>query len=58
MPDKGKAQIQFSDPSEARKAIRSPEAVLNNRFIKIFWAREQKETDAEEQTKATSEFKV
>jgi RNA recognition motif-containing protein len=58
MPDKGKAQIQFSTKTEARAAMRSTEAVLNNRFIKIYWAREQKETDVTEQKKATEELKV
>jgi RNA-binding protein 26 len=57
MPDKGKAQIQFSDKSEARAAVKSTEAVLNNRFIKIYWAREQKEADVTEQSKAAAEVK-
>ena len=31
------ATVQFASQSEALKALRSPEAVLNNRFIKVLW---------------------
>ncbi|XP_028655410.1 LOW QUALITY PROTEIN: RNA-binding protein 26 [Erpetoichthys calabaricus] len=34
------ALIQFSSHEEAKRAISSTEAVLNNRFIKMFWHRE------------------
>uniref|UniRef100_A0A8C5LNS2 RNA binding motif protein 26 n=1 Tax=Leptobrachium leishanense TaxID=445787 RepID=A0A8C5LNS2_9ANUR len=34
------ALIQFASPIEAKKAISSTEAVLNNRFIKMYWHRE------------------
>ncbi|XP_066562784.1 RNA-binding protein 26 isoform X2 [Amia ocellicauda] len=34
------ALIQFSAHEEAKRAISSTEAVLNNRFIKVFWHRE------------------
>ncbi|XP_067116579.1 RNA-binding protein 26 isoform X1 [Osmerus mordax] len=34
------ALIQFSTNEEARRAITSTEAVLNNRFIKVHWYRE------------------
>ncbi|XP_069496000.1 RNA-binding protein 26 [Ambystoma mexicanum] len=34
------ALIQFATPDEAKAAISSTEAVLNNRFIKVFWHRE------------------
>ncbi|KAG8586273.1 hypothetical protein GDO81_005322 [Engystomops pustulosus] len=34
------ALIQFASHAEARKAISSTEAVLNNRFIKMYWHRE------------------
>ncbi|XP_056606651.1 RNA-binding protein 26 isoform X2 [Triplophysa dalaica] len=34
------ALIQFASPEEARRAIQSTEAVLNNRFIKVYWHRE------------------
>ena len=37
------ALIQFSNNAEARKAYSSPEAVLGNRFIKIFWHNKTKE---------------
>ncbi|RDD41079.1 RNA-binding protein 26 [Trichoplax sp. H2] len=35
--DKQAALIQFSTHAEAKSAHDSPEAVLNNRFIKVFW---------------------
>lgn len=34
------ALIQFATHAEAKKAISSTEAVLNNRFIKMYWHRE------------------
>lgn len=34
------ALIQFATPEEARRAIQSTEAVLNNRFIRVHWHRE------------------
>uniref|UniRef100_A0A8C6VS05 RNA binding motif protein 26 n=1 Tax=Naja naja TaxID=35670 RepID=A0A8C6VS05_NAJNA len=34
------ALIQFATHEEAKKAISSTEAVLNNRFIKVYWHRE------------------
>ena len=33
------ALVQFSTPSEATKAHNSAEAVLNNRFIKVYYLR-------------------
>ena len=33
------ALIQFSSPTEAKKAHSSTEAVLNNRFIRIYFLR-------------------
>uniref|UniRef100_A0A4W4F558 RNA binding motif protein 26 n=1 Tax=Electrophorus electricus TaxID=8005 RepID=A0A4W4F558_ELEEL len=36
------ALIQFASPEEARRAIHSPEAVLNNRFIRVYWHREER----------------
>ena len=38
--DREGALIQFTSYEEARKAITSTEAVLNNRFIRVFWHRE------------------
>uniref|UniRef100_UPI00358FFD55 RNA-binding protein 26-like isoform X2 n=1 Tax=Myxine glutinosa TaxID=7769 RepID=UPI00358FFD55 len=38
--DREGALIQFTSHEEARKAIASTEAVLNNRFIRVFWHRE------------------
>ncbi len=43
------ALIQFASPEEARRAMQSTEAVLNNRFIRVHWHRE----DAVEHTHAT-----
>uniref|UniRef100_A0A3Q1JYT4 Uncharacterized protein n=1 Tax=Anabas testudineus TaxID=64144 RepID=A0A3Q1JYT4_ANATE len=34
------ALIQFASPDEARRAMQSTEAVLNNRFIKVHWFRD------------------
>lgn len=34
------ALIQFASPDEAKRAMQSPEAVLNNRFIRVHWFRD------------------
>uniref|UniRef100_A0A672IN77 RNA binding motif protein 26 n=1 Tax=Salarias fasciatus TaxID=181472 RepID=A0A672IN77_SALFA len=34
------ALIQFASPDEARRAMQSTEAVLNNRFIRVHWFRD------------------
>lgn len=34
------ALIQFASPDEAKRAIQSTEAVLNNRFISVHWFRD------------------
>lgn len=34
------ALIQFASPEEAKRAIQSTEAVLNNRFIRVHWFRD------------------
>jgi len=38
-----KAVVKFSSHAEALKAIKSPEAVLGNRFIKVFWVTDEDE---------------
>ncbi|XP_016123641.1 RNA-binding protein 26 [Sinocyclocheilus grahami] len=43
------ALIQFASPEEAKRAMQSTEAVLNNRFIRVHWHRE----DAVEHTHTT-----
>ncbi|XP_044142112.1 RNA-binding protein 26 isoform X2 [Bufo gargarizans] len=48
------ALIQFATHAEAKKAISSTEAVLNNRFIKMYWHRE----GSAHQTKAPNAPKV
>jgi hypothetical protein len=37
-PAQERAFIQFSTQQEAEKALTSPEAVLGNRFIRVFWS--------------------
>jgi len=32
-----KSMVEFSNNAEANKAMKSPEAIMNNRFIKLFW---------------------
>lgn len=39
------ALIQFASPDEAKRAIQSTEAVLNNRFIRVHWFREDQSND-------------
>ncbi|OTF77158.1 RNA recognition rrm/rnp domain-like protein [Euroglyphus maynei] len=43
--DPESALIQYSSPFEANRAYRSTEPVLNNRFIKVFWARDREQSD-------------
>uniref|UniRef100_A0A8C5GXH1 C3H1-type domain-containing protein n=1 Tax=Gouania willdenowi TaxID=441366 RepID=A0A8C5GXH1_GOUWI len=38
--DPGGALIEFASPEEAKRAMRSTEAVLDNRFINLHWFRE------------------
>lgn len=38
--DREAALIQFASPDEAKRAIQSTEAVLNNRFISVHWFRD------------------
>ena len=39
-PRFSKANVQFSTHHEAQRAIESPEAVFDNRFVKVVWSRE------------------
>lgn len=41
------ALVTFSSPAEAQLAYRSTEAVLNNRFIRVFWHNKEKENEDE-----------
>ncbi|CAL8104757.1 unnamed protein product [Orchesella dallaii] len=41
------ALVTFSSPAEAQLAYRSTEAVLNNRFIRVFWHNKEKENEEE-----------
>jgi len=53
-----KAVIKYNSHMEALKAIKSPEAVMGNRFIKVFWTSndheiaEVKKIEAEKQKKS------
>ncbi|XP_066501354.1 RNA-binding protein 27 isoform X3 [Hoplias malabaricus] len=47
------ALIQYTTNEEARRAISSTEAVLNNRFIRVYWHREAT-APAQEQGQSTS----
>ncbi|KAJ8003331.1 hypothetical protein DPEC_G00147220 [Dallia pectoralis] len=38
--DPESALVQYSSPDEARSAMQNPEAVLNNRFIRVHWYRD------------------
>lgn len=46
------ALVTFSSPAEAQLAYRSTEAVLNNRFIRVFWHNKEKENDEEAEAAA------
>ncbi|XP_037087555.1 zinc finger protein swm-like [Pollicipes pollicipes] len=37
------ALVTFSNPAEAKAAYKCTEAVLNNRFIKVFWHNKERE---------------
>ncbi|XP_053622017.1 RNA-binding protein 26 isoform X2 [Plodia interpunctella] len=45
------ALITFSNPTEANIAYKSTEAVLNNRFIKVFWHNPENKQDMSNQNK-------
>lgn len=44
------ALIQYTANEEARRAISSTEAVLNNRFIRVYWHRENTTQNQEQNT--------
>ena len=47
------ALVTFSNPAEAKAAYKCTEAVLNNRFIKVFWHnKEREDTSAEVRIKS------
>ncbi|XP_030649423.1 RNA-binding protein 27 [Chanos chanos] len=47
------ALIQYTANEEARRAISSTEAVLNNRFIRVYWHREEQQEQGTNQNPAT-----
>ncbi|KAM4653188.1 RNA-binding protein 27-like isoform 6-T6 [Amazona ochrocephala] len=47
------ALIQYLTNDEARKAISSTEAVLNNRFIRVLWHRESEQQSPQQQQQQT-----
>ncbi|CAG7718477.1 unnamed protein product [Allacma fusca] len=52
------ALITFSSPLEANLAYRSTEAVLNNRFIRVFWHNKEKENEEGEGTSESGTTRV
>ena len=57
---KNKAQIEYSNHFEAKAAVKSPEAVFGNRFINVYWKREQPkegEKNEDEQMREKPEVK-
>ncbi|XP_060747420.1 RNA-binding protein 27 isoform X2 [Tachysurus vachellii] len=48
------ALIQYTANEEARRAISSTEAVLNNRFIRVYWHRENTTQNQEQTNQSTS----
>ena len=42
--DQEAALIQFSSHAEAKRAHDCPEAVFNNRFIRVYWHKDDMET--------------
>ncbi|MGH0126525.1 UNVERIFIED_CONTAM: hypothetical protein FKN15_073855 [Acipenser sinensis] len=48
------ALIQYTVNEEARRAISSTEAVLNNRFIRVYWHRENNEQQQQTPSQAAS----
>lgn len=48
------ALIQYTANEEARRAISSTEAVLNNRFIRVYWHRENTQQNQEQNTNQNS----
>jgi len=52
------ALVTFSSHSEAQAAYRSTEAVLNNRFIKVFWHNKDSPDSKQENVPPTSKMPV
>lgn len=48
--DPESALIQFASPDEAKRAMQSTEAVLNNRFIRVHWYRYDESAQLQPQT--------
>jgi len=44
IPKTKRAMIQFATNVDARKAIQSPEPVLNNRFIRVIWSSDKEKS--------------
>jgi RNA-binding protein 26 len=42
--DQEAALLQFSSHAEAKRAHDCPEAVFNNRFIRVYWHKDEMET--------------
>jgi len=50
-PHQNRAFVQFSQYSDAEKALNSTEAVLGNRFIRIFWSKKSERHNEKETLK-------
>ncbi|KAI7901497.1 uncharacterized protein BX663DRAFT_544230 [Cokeromyces recurvatus] len=48
-PHAHKAVIQYSTRAEAERAYSSPDAIFDNRFVKVYWAKEENPTQASEE---------
>ncbi|KAI9203977.1 uncharacterized protein BJ171DRAFT_507226 [Polychytrium aggregatum] len=46
-----KAVVQFSQHSEANAAYNSPEPIFSNRFVKVYWSREERDDGGAEGSK-------
>lgn len=49
------ALIKYQTPFEANRAYRSTEPVLNNRFIKVFWANQEQLSNTDNKTANTNQ---
>eukprot|EP01124_Arcella_intermedia_P017134 TRINITY_DN2383_c0_g1_i1.p1 TRINITY_DN2383_c0_g1~~TRINITY_DN2383_c0_g1_i1.p1 ORF type:complete len:807 (-),score=171.11 TRINITY_DN2383_c0_g1_i1:67-2160(-) len=53
-----KAVVKFSSHNDALKAIKSPEAVLGNRFIKVYWTTDDEITEHKHEEKQKSQEEI
>jgi RNA-binding protein 26 len=53
LPHMQKAVIQYSTRAEAENAYNSPDAIFDNRFVKVYWAKEEPAANAASPAAAT-----